>query len=369
MIEKIKQLDDLAAAYPDIHLPDVSYPAKNPLFLDIETTGFSPDNAIIYAIGCIYRKDGNYCFHQLFADDYYEEDNVLIALEKIIQSNQIDLLVHFNGKNFDIPFLKGRYFNASLLSTLGDLPQYDFYLEWKKAKAYFDLPNAKLKTLEKVLRFGREDQMGGGELIHIYRRYLSGEEDLLPLLLLHNEEDLLATFLLGHFLPLLEGCGSLHYLFPYFTEFPTVSKEETDTEILFVNTEWRNYLAQNFDRRYFSPRMENTYLRRYLLTEAELYHFFSDYQNYFYLPSEDTAIHQSVAQFVEPAFRKKVTKKTAYIKKKDLYLEIPSLAIPYFENTRLFQTDYKDKRRFLPVAEAMQHFSALLFNQKENISF
>ncbi|RRD92657.1 hypothetical protein EII17_13805 [Clostridiales bacterium COT073_COT-073] len=356
MIEKIKKLSDLAAKYPDIHLPDFAYPAENPLFIDIETTGFSPQNAMIYAIGCIYKQNGKYCFHQLFADDYYEEDNVLIALEKIIQANRIDLLVHFNGKNFDLPFLKGRYLNTCLLTSLGDLPQFDFYLEWKKCKAYFELPNAKLKTLEKVLRLNRNDQMNGGQLIDIYHQYLAGDEDLLPLLLLHNAEDLLATFLLGHFLPFLEKNDNSQFWLPAFGTFTQIQKIETAGQITFYNSAWHQYLEKNFDSHCFSPLIKQTYQKDYPLLESELYHFFADYQNYIYLPYEDTAIHQSIAQFVEPAHRKKATKQTAYIKKKDIFIELPPAAIPYFDHSRLFQKEYKDKRRYLPLSEARTYF-------------
>lgn len=363
MIESRKKLIDLASSYPDIHLPQHSYPAENPLFIDIETTGFSPLNSIIYAIGCIYKENGEYYFHQLFADSYYEEDNLLIALENIIVTNHIDLLIHFNGKYFDIPFLKGRYLNTCLMTSLGDLPQFDFYLEWKKCKSFFDLPNAKLKTLEKVLRLNRNDQQNGGELITVYNHYLAGNEELLPFLLLHNEEDLLATFLLGHFLPFMEKDSLKHFLFPYFDAFSEVQMHFKKEAIIFRNLSWQDYLANNFDSRFFSPLMKDTFLRNYTCVHAELYHFFSDYANYVYLPSEDMAIHQSVAQFVEPAYRKKATKKTAYIKKKDIYIEIPSAAIPYFQDLPLFQSDYKDKRRYLPYEQAKEYFSKLLSDQ------
>ena len=356
MIEKRKKMTDLAARYPDIALPALRYPAQNPLLIDIETTGFSPQNSMIYAIGCIYQENDVFYFHQLFAERMYEEDQLLIALEVLIQSHGIDLLVHFNGKNFDIPFLLGRYFHACLPTSLKELPQLDFYLEWKKCKPYFDLPNAKLKTIEKAVRLQRCDDKNGGELIAVYSRYLQGAAELLPMLLLHNEDDLLATFLLGHFLPFLETPRLEHFLFPYFDSFPAVEKLTQVEPLTFYNPAWQDYINCSFDSRYFSPLMAESFLRRYSVQPAVLYHFLPDPESYYYLPQEDTAVHSSVAQFVEPAFRRKATKKTAYLKRADTFLELPPAALPFLSAEPLFQTGYADKKRYLPLSAFAKYY-------------
>lgn len=359
MIEKIISLKKMAQGRPQLKLPNFPYPSSHPLVIDIETTGFSPKNSMIYAIGCIYQKNQEFYFHQLFAEHLWEEDAMLIALEAIIQTHQIDLLVHFNGQNFDIPFLKGRYLNAQLFTSLGQLNQLDFYLQWKKCRPYFDLPNAKLKSLEKTVNLDRKDQMHGGQLILVYERYLQGQVDLLPLLLLHNQEDLLATFLLGHFLPFLEKKTLAHHLLPYFDAFPHIEKTGNDREIIFYNPGWRQYLDDKFNSSYFSPQMKSTYIQKYRLIHDQMYHFFPDYQNYIYLPQEDTAIHQSIAQFVEPAYRQKARKRTAYIKKRDSFIELPLSALAYFTGTRLFQRSYQDKNRYLPLDQADAYFNSL----------
>ncbi|MDE7298663.1 MAG: ribonuclease H-like domain-containing protein [Lachnospiraceae bacterium] len=51
-----------------------------------------------------------------------------------------------------------------------------------------------------------------------------------------------------------------------------------------------------------------------------LKYFFDDYKNYYYLPLEDRAIHKSVAEFVDKAYRKKATQKTCYQKKSGCFL-------------------------------------------------
>lgn len=52
--------------------------------------------------------------------------------------------------------------------------------------------------------------------------------------------------------------------------------------------------------------------------------FFPDHKDYYYLPQEDTAIHKSVAQFVDASCRRKATAANCYTKKEGIFL--PSLA-------------------------------------------
>ena len=60
---------------------------------------------------------------------------------------------------------------------------------------------------------------------------------------------------------------------------------------------------------------------------GELKHYYEDYENYFYLPEEDWAIHKSVGCFVEKSHRKKATAKTCYIKKEGVFLPLPPLKV------------------------------------------
>lgn len=347
MIERKKKIVDMVKSYPHIRLPSFAFSAKNPMFIDIETTGFSPKHSMVYAIGCIYEEKKDWVFHQLFAENSFDEDNLLIALESILRQQGIDLLVHFNGFYFDIPFLQKRYFHASLLTSLSELEQFDFYKYRKLFQTYFTLPNVKLKTLEKVLKLKREDQKNGGELISYFERYVHGEESLLPFLLLHNEEDLLATFLLAHFLPLLEEKTEIHTFFPYNSFFPRCTRLETDTTIRFENTDWKDYLYSNYDTSYFGEMLTSTFCKDYDILEVELRHFFDDYKNYTYLIAEDTAIHNSLAQYVEPRFRKKATRQTAFTRKKDRFLPVPPEVSPESLSFPLFRRDYKDKTYYI----------------------
>ena len=60
------------------------------------------------------------------------------------------------------------------------------------------------------------------------------------------------------------------------------------------------------------------------LYRGSLKYFFPDHKDYYYLPQEDTAIHKSVAQFVDTSCRQKATAANCYTKKEGIFL--PSLS-------------------------------------------
>ena len=67
--------------------------------------------------------------------------------------------------------------------------------------------------------------------------------------------------------------------------------------------------------------------------EGTLRHFFKDYKNYYYLPEEDTALHRSVAAFVDPLHRRKASADNCYVKKQGLFLPQPAeLCQPAFRD-------------------------------------
>ena len=76
----------------------------------------------------------------------------------------------------------------------------------------------------------------------------------------------------------------------------------------------------------------------------ELKHFFDDYRNYYYIPSDDTAIHKSVAQFNEPSNREKAKASTCYQRKKGLFILNPRGVIE-----PVFKKEYRSKEYFLEL--------------------
>ncbi|MDE7224436.1 MAG: ribonuclease H-like domain-containing protein, partial [Acetatifactor sp.] len=88
---------------------EINYPLENLapleqiLFLDIETTGFTARTSYLYLIGCAYYSEGSWYTRQWFAQSYVEEIQILTAFFEFAASYKY--LIHFNGNNFDLPYL------------------------------------------------------------------------------------------------------------------------------------------------------------------------------------------------------------------------------------------------------------------------
>ena len=90
----------------DIHLPyplDREAPLSKILFMDIETTGFTARNSILYLIGCAFFENGQWYTIQWLATSGEEEKEVIQAFFSF--ASDYTHLIHFNGNNFDLPFI------------------------------------------------------------------------------------------------------------------------------------------------------------------------------------------------------------------------------------------------------------------------
>ena len=83
--------------------------------------------------------------------------------------------------------------------------------------------------------------------------------------------------------------------------------------------------------------------------EGELKYFYSNYKEYYYLPKEDTAIHKSVAAFVDHAYRRQATARNCYTRKTSTYL--PQWEVLF---TPFFKKDYDDKELFFELTDELK---------------
>jgi uncharacterized protein YprB with RNaseH-like and TPR domain len=134
--------------------------------------------------------DRNQVFRQHFARDYTEERALLHELERL--AGEFDFLVTFNGKSFDVPFLRDRATHHRMPFSL-ELPHLDLLWmarrRWKHA-----LPDCRLKTLEwRVLRRRRGGDVSGSEIPGLYHDYVKrGEPHRLLPVFHHNLLDVVA---------------------------------------------------------------------------------------------------------------------------------------------------------------------------------
>jgi len=158
------------------------------VFLDIETTGLS--GATVFLIGSLQYRNGDLCLRQLFARDYSEEEG--IVREFVDDLRGASALVSFNGKAFDLPFLRDR---ARFYGIETPIPSVHFDLlhearrRWKKV-----MPNCRLQTLERVLCSRWRTNDLPSELIpQVYHDFVrTGNAEEMPRILYHNALDLIS---------------------------------------------------------------------------------------------------------------------------------------------------------------------------------
>lgn len=140
-------------------------------FLDIETTGLSRrhDNVTVVGLHC----DGE--TKSLVAD--FE-----LTTERLQHEFQdVNLLVTFNGKQFDIPFLESA-FDIEI-----DVPHVDLMYPCRKLGL-----TGGLKSIERSVGIEREcPDISGKDAIRLWRAYRRGDGHALETLLKYNREDVI----------------------------------------------------------------------------------------------------------------------------------------------------------------------------------
>lgn len=350
--------------YHYTYKPDNQYhPAlvPNTLFLDIETTGFQRKSTYLTIIGLAWQEENEIIVEQWFNDKgAIGEPILLMELEKLICQMNFPQLIHYNGTTFDLPYLKSKYEQFHLPTSLGDCDSIDLYRIAKKYRNFLDLSGLKQKNLEEAFGLYREDTLSGQELINAYLEGLHyNDTALLDMYLLHNKEDMEGMVFLQNFLKLdcfFHGefeivswdCHSIPAKNASTNDFdyPKVLSSGNDST-LSVTVKADFYLKERLSFSYNGIHitfdcqkngLKNTTVTVTVpIVEREAKYFYENYKDYFYLPKEDRAIHKSVAMFVEKEFRKKATKETCYIKKTASFLPLP---LP--ENSRLRKACLKE---------------------------
>ncbi|MGN0506701.1 MAG: ribonuclease H-like domain-containing protein [Lachnospiraceae bacterium] len=341
---------------------------QDTVLFDIETTGLSADTSYLYLIGAIHQTEEGPFLTQWFCDNFSEEKEVLTAWKHFLEPYRI--LVHYNGYGFDIPYLNKKFSRYKIRYQIEADTTIDIYkllLPYRKA---LSLPDFKQKTLEVLSGFTRTDTFDGGDLIAVYAAYtgkyrlaaLTGHSEeadaLRNVLLLHNHDDLFGLLSLyqhtnilhvlnGSLQPKLTQTGDVLLftysvpLLPFFGCFPLYMPDTAENSF--------GKLSVTSDGTELSIK----------LYAGELKYFFSNYKDYTYLIYEDTAIHNSLAEYVDKDVKQKCRPATAYQKKCSTFLPLPFKKVPDFANGRfLFYREYKTLPAYLelPAPDALREF-------------
>lgn len=336
------------------------YKIEELLFFDIETTGFSAQTTVLYLIGCVYYKDNSWNSIQWFADNNTSEIDMLISFFNFLSDYK--LLIHYNGDGFDIPYILRKCKQHKLNYDFSKIHSLDIYKKIQPYKKFLKLDNLKQKTIEKFLDIERNDKYSGGELIQIYGSYLKGHyynspntDQLLHLLLQHNKEDIHGMLKLA---TILNYCD--------FFESNLIVTQSTiiDDELvlsLSLSCVLPKRISFGNNSCYFLAFQRNATLRIKLYKE-ELKFFYSNYKDYYYLPQEDTAIHKSVAFYVDKDFRTKAKAANCYSKKSGSFVpQYKEIITPYFK------IDYFDKISYIETTPEFLDNKELLAQYTKHI--
>ena len=329
---------------------------KNSVYFDIETTGFAPASTNIYLIGCIYEKDGNYYLSQFFAEDVMDEAELITSFFDIIKD--YSNLIHYNGSGFDIPYIIKKCDFLGIPCDFNGINSIDIYKAIQPVKSLFKLPNLKQKTIEEFFNIKREDKYSGGELINVYNSYLKKpDNELLDILLCHNREDVYNMTTI---------CPIMNYSCLLEDGFKVESIYDKDSHTTNMLPKKEIYITLKTDKnvpvrtsigndKFYFTIYRNTARVCIQAYTDELKYFYPNYNDYYYLPNEDCAIHKSVAFYVDKNFRTKAKAANCYSKKTGVFLpQYSEIITPYFK------IDYFDKISYFEYTDEFKSDTTLI---------
>ncbi len=155
---------------------------ENSIILDIETNGVSRIHSQVYVIGFIYQEN----FYQFAVENDKEEEKLLNEIFPFLDNKNI---ITFNGKNFDIPFLKARY-EFYGLSVFEEKSQFDIYRYFISNRLIMDFRKFSLQDIEKFNELERHENFEIDDDVKFYQEI---ENIDISKVLLHNQYDVINT--------------------------------------------------------------------------------------------------------------------------------------------------------------------------------
>jgi uncharacterized protein YprB with RNaseH-like and TPR domain len=164
-------------------------PPESLVFLDIETLGLFSRPIILFGVGRV--ECGRITVSQYLLRDVGDEPAALLATLAHLEGERA-ALVTFNGKTFDLPYIRDRlaYFG---LPALLDLPHFDL-LHFARRRWRDRLPNCRLSTLERRLfDIERKDDLPSQMVPEFYESYImTGNCGPLVPVVEHNRQDVVS---------------------------------------------------------------------------------------------------------------------------------------------------------------------------------
>jgi uncharacterized protein YprB with RNaseH-like and TPR domain/DNA-directed RNA polymerase subunit RPC12/RpoP len=159
---------------------------KDFAIIDIETLGLSERPIVL--LGVAKPSPSNVLVSQFLLRDIQDEPSAIWAL--ISQIEPKTALITFNGRSFDIPYIRQRLAYYGLDAPLNN-PHFDL-LHFTRRAFKEKLPNCRLDTIEKSLGIHRDINIPGALVPDFYDTYLK-TRNVGPLVAIveHNKQDLI----------------------------------------------------------------------------------------------------------------------------------------------------------------------------------
>ncbi len=304
---------------------------ENTLLFDIETSGLSFSGSHVTVIGAGYADGDLFSVIQFFCEHPENEKNVITDFLNLMKN--FSNVLHFNGNSFDIPYIRQKCIKYELKDPFEGKESIDLFRIACRYKNLLRLKGLKQKEIEKQCRLERKDTISGADCITAYKKFLStGDENAKNLLLLHNEDDILGLFLLHGF-----------YSYQLFQEHENIIPESSEI----IDEDNEKYHVIRFILKPHIPlpvhssgsyyNLEIKENRGVLIIKGlfcQRNYYFNDHKDYFYLPSEDIAIHKSVGIYVDRKMRRQASRENCREKKTDYFFPQPDAIInPAFRQT------------------------------------
>lgn len=159
------------------------------VLIDIETLGLT--ECPLFLIGIATFQNSELIVDQIFVRKLTEEKAALHAFAEILQDK--DAIGTFNGKSFDVPFIRKRMERHDLNHEINH-PHFDFFYFSKKAFKD-NLYDFRLTTIEKeIFLEKRKEDVSGSEIPFYYTTYTKTNNigSVVPIID-HNKKDLITT--------------------------------------------------------------------------------------------------------------------------------------------------------------------------------
>ena len=327
--------------------------SRDILFLDIKATGSSAEKDRIYLIGSAGCSD-NWEITQWLDSTGEEETLLLKSLADLMLSYKV--LIFYSADNSLFDFLQERMRRTGIYSGTKNLQLLNLFSRQKKLEKIAGISSGGRFAVEKYYGYARVGTLNEMSAADAYRSYLTtGSAEHLKAVLLLNVENLEGMIHLAS--PALYFHSAFRKVNVYkaqANQYEGYDGEPHQELLLYFHPDhdygfpFRESVLLSLDGCFLKLDRENCMLK-VPMVEGELKYFYENYQDYYYLPAQDRAIHKSIASFVQKDHRIQATASTCYIGKTGLFL-------PQWNDfeTPCFRKNRKDRLMFFEFTETQK---------------